>query len=722
MHCANCVARVERLLASQPVEDVRVNLTARTLGFRWRPERVRLSQILAALDDAGFAPRVLAHENALADAAKARRSQVARIGVATICALQVMMLAWPSYFRADVDPGILQLLRWAQLILATPCVLWAGWPFFDSAAQALRARALNMDVPVALALAVAYATSAVRTVAGSGDVYFDTATMFVWFMLIGRFLESRTRAIAGERMRLLAGRRALTAQRCRDGRIETVPIGALVVGDEVVVAPGEALPADGQLLDAAAELDESLLTGESRPVLHRSGEALLAGSLHSGDAPLRMQVARTGGDTTLAQITQLLDRAQTHKPRLQLFADRIAGHFVLAILAFAALGAALALPHGIDRAIEVALAVMVASCPCALSLAVPAALAAATSRLAARGVLVANAQALTRLPQVNTLLVDKTGTLTRPRLSLQRVEVLGPLPSAQCTAIAAALEQGSAHPIAQAFADVAIAGAASELRHVPGAGVSGIVGGRRYWLGAAEHAPVPLAPAAAGADVAAGAGAAVGAEVLADVSAADARYTVVVLTDESQPLARFALTAELRPEAAGTITALKRDGVEVELLTGDSEAATRPLARELGIDRCAVRQRPEDKLQRLRALQENGHVVLAVGDGLNDAPFLAAADVSAALPHGAAVTQARADLLLLGDSLRGLRLARSLARQAKRRMHENFAWALLYNLVVLPLAIAGLLHPWVAAAGMSLSSLLVVANALRLRVPVAELA
>lgn len=692
MHCANCVARVERVLTGT-AEDVRINLAAKTAAFRWNPRQTRLSAILAALDTAGYTPQVLAHEDSFAAAARERRNMLTRIGVATICAMQVMMLAWPSYFGVQPPPGIAELLRWAQLILAVPCVLWSGWPFFANARNALRAKALNMDVPVALALAVAFLTSLVRVVGGAGDLYFDTATMFVCFLLIGRFLESRTRAIAGERLRLLAGRRALTAQRRVGDALETVPIGQLRGGDVVIVAPGEALPVDGELLDGAAELDESLLTGESQPVLHRLGDSVLAGSLHLGAAPLSLRAVRVGAQTVLAQITQLLDRAQTQKPKLQLFADRIAGHFVLAILILAGIGALLAWRHGADHAISVALAVMVASCPCALSLAVPAALAAATSRLAGGGVLVANARALTALPEVDVVLFDKTGTLTQPQLSLRHVEVIRATQSREdCTALAVALEQGSLHPIARAFADLKTPYRATELLHEPGRGVEGRIDGRRYRLGALAVVPPVLQAQLPGA-------------------------TWISLGDDEGLLAHFALNAEPRPEAAGLLSELRRRGLHIELLTGDAEGATTPLAARLGIDAVATRQTPQDKLARLHALRAQGHRVLAVGDGLNDAPFLAAADVSAALPHGAALTQSRADLLLLGDSLSGLPQALDLARQATRRMHENFIWALIYNVFVLPLAMFGYLAPWIAAAGMSLSSLLVVLNALRLRTP-----
>jgi Cu2+-exporting ATPase len=699
MHCAGCVARAERALAGQ-AEEVRVNLTARTVSFRWRPRLSPLSSILRRLDEAGLEPRVLAHEDDIAADAAARRQALARIGVATICAMQVMMLAWPSYFHAHPEPGIVQLLRWAQWAIATPGVLWAGWPFFANAAVALRGRTLNMDVPVALALAVAYGASAVRTVAGSGDLYFDTATMFVWFLAIGRFLESRTRAVAGARLRILAGRRALTAQRRSTGGLETVPIGALAVGDEIVVPMGEAAPADGTLLDAQAQFDESLVTGESRAVLRTTGQPILAGSLNLGDAPVAFRATRTGADTTLAQITRLLGGAQAQKPKIQLLADFVAGHFIVGVLLLAAAGAIYALPRGSDAALNVALSVLVASCPCALSLAVPAALAAATSRLAGSGVLVASAEAFARLPHVDTVLFDKTGTLTQPQMSVQRVITLADLDEAHCLALAAALERGTRHPIAQAFESHATAAPAAipkaeGLRSHAGTGVSGTIDGHYYWLGAMERAPIAMTMPDGDADVL-------------------ASSTWIALTDRERPLALIALAAAPRAEAPAVIAELTRRGIQVELLSGDSVEATTALARHLGIARYSGRQTPADKLARLRALQKSGATVLAVGDGLNDAPLLAAADVSAALPRGAALTQSRADLLLLGDTLSGLTLANDVSRRAQRRMRENLLWALVYNLAVLPLAITGGLQPWMAAAGMSVSSLLVVANALRL--------
>lgn len=687
MHCAGCAARIEKLLLE--VDALAIQLASKTISFRWNPKTVPLSELLARLDRAGFTPTVLAGEPGADAERRAARRSIARIGVATICAMQVMMLAWPGYWGAVPDAGLDRLLRVAQWLLATPAVLWAGFPFFRSAWAALRERLLNMDVPVALALATAYGASSLR-VFGDGELYFDTATMFVWFLLLGRHFEARTRRLAGERLRRLMSRRALTAQ-CLDGdRVRTVPIDTLAIGDTVLVPPGEALPVDGIALDDA-ELDESLLSGESTPLAHRAGDELPAGALNLGRAPLRLRALRIGDDTTLAQITRLLDGAQAAKPRVQRVADRIAGHFTLGVLLLAAAGFAFGLPGGLDPALDITLAVMVASCPCALSLAVPVALAAATSRLAGLGVLVSRADAIMRLPQIDRVLVDKTGTLTRNAFELCRVETLGSLEPDPCLRRVAALEQGSRHPLAQALADVAEPLPVSAVRHTPGVGVSGLIEGCRYTLGAAERAG--CAPTE------------------------DAGLTWVALSGPDGPLARLGLRATLREEAGAFLDTMSARQLPVELLTGDSAESAEALARALPLAGVHARQTPQQKLQQLQRAQARGQRVLAIGDGINDAPFLAAADVSAAMPQGAALAQSRADLILVGDSLLGIPTALDIAAQARRRVAENLGWALVYNLTVLPLAFAGLLPPWLAAAGMSLSSLVVVGNALRLRTP-----
>lgn len=691
VHCAACVERLRRLLAGR-VSRLRVALASRTLEFEHDPVQQPLSGLLETLEQAGFEPQVLAQDADRRDNLRSQRAALTRIGLAVFGAMQVMMLAWPDYVDGgSVDAGIAAVMRWAQLVIATPVVFYAGWPFLDGAWRALRTGSVNMDVPVALSILIAWTASALRVLLGSGELYFDTATMFVMLLGIGRYLEGRTRRIAGDRLRLLAGRRTLTATRETATGTETVALGRIDVGDVLRVAAGEAAPADGILLDAAA-LDESLLTGESQAIRRGAGERVLAGSLNAGSSALRLRITATGAATRLSQITRLLQQAQQQRPRVQLLADRYAGHFILVVMLLAAASALFWWSAGSDRALGVALAVLVASCPCALSLAVPAVFAAASARLGAEGVLVARPAALAAIGGIDRLLFDKTGTLTRPELQLAGIRPLHTLDAAACLDIAAALERDLPHPIARAFAAAATAGAtpASDVLLDPRGGIAGLVRGHRYWLGTPEQAPVQAQ------------------------AAPDEPGSWLLLTDEAQALALFQLQAPLRPEAAEVVAALRAQGLQPELLTGDGEAPARTLAAQVGIANYRARQSPEQKLQRLQALRTAGHRVMAVGDGINDAPFLAAADVAVAMPAGAALAQARADVILVGDSLRGLVQLRGVARRATRRLHENLAWALAYNLAVLPLAMGGWLTPWMAALGMSLSSLLVVGNALRL--------
>lgn len=687
LHCSACVERLRREVAGR-VASCEVDLATRVATFSLGSEDLSELALVALLRSSGFQPQRLESSGLEAPELQARRLGIARVGIAIIGAMQVMMFAWPGYFSAVDDPSIAGLLRWSQLLVATPTVFWGGWPFFANAARALRAGSLSMDVPVALSLAIAWAASAYRTVDGQGLLYFDTATMFVALLLLGRHLEAATRAQAVERLRALADSTPAQALRVLGQGVETVPTAELRIGDRVRVMPGEVVAADG-LLDSDAELDEALLSGESTPVLRRAGDKALAGSLNLGARAITLEVSARSGDTRIAGILRLLLRASLRKPAIQQLADRVAAKFTLAVILIALLGAAIALPRGADAAISVAIAVMVASCPCALSLAVPAALAAASSRLAARGVLVARTDRLLRLAEVDTVLVDKTGTLTHSALRIEQVLPVSGITAQNALAIGATLEAGLAHPIAQAFAAYDQGRVATELRFEPGQGVRGGVDGREYRLGPASTALTARHPA----------------------------LTWITLADDDGDVAHFGLSAVPRAEAAEVVRQLRASGLQVELLTGDSAGAADALAHRTGISSVAARQSPEDKLQRLRELQAQGRVVLAVGDGLNDAPFLAAADVSAAMPKGAAATQARADLVLVNERLDGLLLARSMAVQARRRVRENLSWAAAYNLLVLPLAFFAELPPALAAAGMSLSSLLVVGNALRLHLP-----
>lgn len=687
IHCVRCEKRLRESIGRR-VAKLDVDLMSKTAALTLRADGPSLAQLLPELDAAGFEPRVLGEDDPVATMRPARRLELARIGVAVIGAMQVMMFAWPGYFENVPDATIAGLLRWAQFAVAIPVVAFSGWPFFVGAWHAVKARTLTMDVPVALSIAIATAASAGRTIAGNGFLYFDTATMFVALLLTGRYFESTTRARATERLRQLAEGPPATACRVDGEGIRVVSTRQLVPGDRVSVAPGEALPVDGAL-EQLAELDESLLSGESRPVARQPGDIAFAGSLNVSPFPIVLRTSAGLGRTRSAEILQLLRRAAARKPVVQQRADRVAAGFTLAVLVLAAIGAGIAARSGLDAALEVALAVLVASCPCALSLAVPASLAAATSRLAARGVLVARADRLLKLAEADTALVDKTGTLTHARLHIESIELLRGMTTQQALRIASGLESGLRHPIALAFVDAASGPVATDVRVEAGRGVEGCVEGRRYRIGPSDE----------------------------HVTARDDALTWVTLSDDDGPLAHFALSAPVRTEAHDTIEALRRRGLRTELLTGDTAAPARRIADALHIETFAAWQTPEKKLERLHALQAQGCVVLCVGDGLNDAPFLAAADASCAMPGGSAVAQARADFVLVNDRLDGLTLAIDVARQARSRIRQNLGWAAVYNLSVLPLAMIGWLPPWLAAAGMSVSSLGVVCNALRLRLP-----
>jgi Cu2+-exporting ATPase len=698
--CAACVWLSERHVGELPgVLDFRVNYTTHRARLKWDDSRVHLSGILEAIAAIGYRahPFDPARQEALQK--RERAQMLKRLAVAGLGMMQVMMVAVGLYVGHDqgMEADIRGLLRWVSLAFATPVVFYAAQPFFVSAWRDLRRRRLGMDVPVSLAVGAAYAASLTATLAGAGEVYFDSVTMFVFFLLLGRFLEMLARHRAGqaaeERVRLQpTGARRLDAQ----GGEEWVPAGELVPGDRVRVRPGETLPADGRIESGASSVDESLLTGEFQPHRRGAGDAVIGGSINV-ESPLVVRVERVGEETVLASIVRLLDRALADKPEMARMADRVAGWFVGALLLVAA--GVFAAWWWIDasRAFWITLAVLVVTCPCALSLAMPTALAAATGSLTRLGLLVTRGHAIETLARCTHIAFDKTGTLTCGEPELLAVETLGASDAESCLRLAAALEQASEHAVAHALRQACPhAPFANELRAEPGLGVEGVIDGRRLRIGRPEWVRglgvMPPAPAA--------------------VEPGDIE---VLLADEAGMLARLRLRDRLRPEAAQVVAQLRALGVTPLLLSGDAPEATRHTAGLLGIDDARGGLAPEDKLAAIRALQGQGAVVAALGDGVNDAPVLAGAQVSVAMAGGAQLAQAGADMVLLSDRLERLPAAFVVARRTLRIVRQNLSWAVLYNVVAVPLAAAGLVAPWMAAIGMSASSLIVVVNALRLR-------
>ena len=684
MHCAACAWLIDHALRREPgVSDAGANAITGRVRIAWDPRRTPLSQVLARLASLGYRPHLAQGEAAERERRRERNRLIARLGVAALGTTQAMMFAEALYLDTanEMAPATRDFFRWITFLVSTPVVFFSGWPFLAGMATELRERRPGMDTLVATSVLLAYFASLVETLRGGTHVWFDAAVMFVLFLLAARFLERMARRQASARLDTLARAQPALAWREAGGGREQVPVSALGTGDVVQVGAGDTVPADGELIDDAAALDESLLTGESTAVAKTAGDPLYAGSA-CREAPLRLRVTRTGADTRLSQLVRAVDRAQSTRPRVARFADAVAQRFVVSLFVAAVIVFAVWWQLQPERAFEIALAVLVVSCPCALSLAVPTALATAHGTLARWGVLALGADSLESLARADVVVLDKTGTLTlgQPRLhSAQAIE--GDIGHWQ--RIAAALEANAGHPLALAFAMPDVPTATS-VRTLPGHGVQGEVDGRAYRLGRAEFA------------------------------AGRADDGALWLGDGSTAFARFETSDPVRLDAEEAVASLRTLGLPPHLLSGDGETSVAAVAARLGIEDFAARQSPEDKLAAVRALQAQGRRVLAVGDGINDAPVLAGADVSVAMAGGAPLAHRSADLVLAGASLMRLPQSVRLARRTRHIIRQNLAWALAYNVVALPLAALGLVGPGLAALGMAASSLVVTANALRL--------
>ena len=687
MRCAACAWLIDRALAREPgVLESSANAITGRIRIAWDPARTALSQPLARLAALGYRPYLATGQAREAARRRERNRDLLRIGLAGIGAMQAMMFAEALYLdtRGEMPLPTRDFFRWITFMVSTPVVFWAGWPFIVGAWNELRGRRLGMDVLIAGSTLLAWAVSTIETVRGGVHVWFDAAVMFVFLLLMARQLEQRARGIASAQVDALArARPAFATRELADGSRESVPIDALAVGDVVRIAVGEPVPADGVLLEDEAHFEESLLTGESVPVTRHAGDAVFAGTACREHAA-KIRVTGVGTGTRLAELARLVESAQAHRPALAQGTERIAGWFVAGLLLAAVAVYAWWRVHEPARAFEVVLALLVISCPCALSLAVPAALAAAHGALARIGVLSVRPDALQRLAQATDVVFDKTGTLGDGKPHLQGVDACRGIDADAALRIAAALERDSNHPLAAAFAQVADAPVAGGVRAIAGRGVEGTGAGVGWRIG--------TAPFATGSD---------------DDGA-------VWLGNDAGARARFTFAEHQRVDAAQALQRLREQGLTLHLASGDAAAPVARFASAMGIADPHARQSPEDKLALVRAMQRDGRVVAMVGDGLNDAPVLAGADVSLAIGDGAALAQRSADLVLSGSSLGNVPAAIEIARRTHRIVRQNLAWAIGYNLLALPLAAAGMVTPWLAALGMALSSLAVTANALRL--------
>ena len=696
LRCSACSWLADKALRQQRgLRDASVNPATARATLTWDPAEARLGDLLRVLEHVGLRPHPLAGDAAGQLALAERRTALKRLAVAGFGMMQVMMFAVPLYIGegSGMEADIRELLRLVSMLVSVPVALYAGWPFYQGAWQSIRARSVSMDVPVSVGIVLAFVASVWNAMTGRGEVYFDSVTMFVFFLALGRYVEMIARHRAGSVADALARLAPVTARRVRGDEVLDVPAAELEPGDQILVRTGEVFAADGTVVEGSGRVDESMLTGESTAVAKDAGADVHAGTQNLA-APLRVAVSAVADRTVLAGIVALLERAQAERPRLARAADRAAAWFLGRILIGAALVFAAWWFVDPARAFPATLAVLVVTCPCALSLATPAAIAAATAALARRGVLVAHSDAFERLARADRVLWDKTGTLTRGLVRVEEVRTYASDDEAACVALATALERMSEHPIARAFvADGVAAGTATDVEVHAGLGVEGSVGGRRLRIGrpawAAEFGGV-APPEGLGGE------------------------SWVCLADAHGTIAAFRLTDSVRAEARDCVQALATLGLRSEIASGDDAAAVARVAARCGIDAYSAGLTPDGKLARVRALQASGRGVVAVGDGINDAPLLRGADVAVAMGRGSALAQSSADLILVRDALEEIPRAVALARRAQRIVKQNLAWAIVYNLAALPLAAFGLVPPWLAAIGMAASSVGVVLNAMRL--------
>jgi Cu2+-exporting ATPase len=709
MHCAACAFTVEAALLQVPgVLEAQVNAASRRARVVWSAVATRPSRWFEASAAAGYALLPAGSQSASAQRSRELRMALWRWLVSGFCMMQVMMYAYPAYVArpGDMTADAAQLLRWASWVLTLPVVLFACGPFFRSAWRDLRAGRVGMDLPVAFGVLITFAVSSAATFDASGplgrEVYFDSLTMFVFFLLTGRWLEARLRDRTAGSLEALMHRLPDSIERLApDGSWTRVAVRRLAAGDVVRVRPGEAFPADGLVIEGDTSADEALLTGESRPVPRPCGDRVLAGS-HNLSAVVRVRIESVGEGTRFAQIVRLMESAALRKPRLALLADRVARPFLVVVLASAAMAAVFWWSEDPGKALMVAVAVLIVTCPCALSLATPAAMLASAGALARGGVLTSNLQALEALASVDTVVFDKTGTLTGDIPHLERVYCRQGLRPGDALEMAAALAAQSLHPAAQAL----VIAWNAQFRAPPDWTVA--QAGETAGLGLEGLMRRPRDNAGAGRRVR------LGSSTFCDVAALQVETAQVHLADDQGWIASFVLAEELRADAATAVAALRAQGLTVRLLSGDREGAAKEIGARVGIAFAQGGCTPEDKLDVLWRLQAEGRRIAMVGDGLNDGPSLARANASFAFGRAVPLSQARADFVVLGDRLAAIPAAIAQARGTLRVVRQNLFWAAGYNALCVPLAIAGWLPAWLAGIGMAASSLVVVLNAARL--------
>ncbi len=711
--CAACIWLIESYTNKIPgVLNLTVNHTNHVATLNWAPQEIQLSHILTAIYQIGYKARPFKTDEVEKAQQKEQKRAVLRLGLAGIGMMQNMMLSVPLYLgTTQISDEFLTFFRWISMIVATPVVFYSAAPFFRAALRDLKTRHLTMDVPVSIAILAAFLASCWITVSGGEHVYFDSVCMFTFFLTLGRFLEMRSRFKASASMNKLATLLPQTANLISpNDEVTVIPTKQLKAGDHVLVRPGETIPCDGEVIAGVSTVDESALTGEHLPVTKTVGCAIIAGTINT-ESPLSLRVIYTGAETRISSIVKLFEQAISEKPRAAQVADKVASYFVAVLLITSLTVYFFWFHEDPQKAFEITLAVLVVTCPCALSLATPTTFTSALDGLRQIGFLSIRGHVLETLGQLQRVLFDKTGTLTRGEHVIVETSFLQSAEEQRCNGIAIAMESRSSHPLARAFTPEALPSIPcnpSNIQQITGKGIAATIAGQQYRLGSYRFV----------------------AEILPSILEDDLQQreslplpdkslsTKVFLADEHAIHAVYHLQDAIRANATDTIQWLNQAEIKTEILSGDTQSTATAVGKVIGIEVCIGGATPEEKLDHLRHLRGRGEKIAMVGDGINDIPVMAAANLSIAMGKASDITKVHADAILLKDDLAVIPQAIVMARRANRILRQNLTWAAGYNLTALPLAVAGYIPPYLAAVGMSLSSLIVVLNALRARKPV----
>ncbi|GJM04674.1 MAG: copper-translocating P-type ATPase [marine bacterium B5-7] len=702
INCPACVWLIESRLSSLAgVKQVSVNYSTQRTRVCWQESETSLSDILAAISKLGYSAQPYNHKQRELIFDNERKSQLMRLGIAGLFGMQVMMIAVALYFGdvSGIDHQYRIFFHWLSFILTLPVLVYSGRPLFIGALRDIKNKRLGMDVPIVLGLSIAFCSSLLATIQNNGHVFYDSIVMFIFFILGGRYFEFLSRRKSTAYLDKVSSILPLSALRILgQGEHEVVELNQLAVADKVLIKPGEVIPIDGDIYEGCSSVNESLITGESMPVTKNIGMHVIGGSTNI-ESPLYIKVTHVGEHTILSNIARIIDKASSNKPASVLLANKIVSVFITCLLVIAGLVAGYWYHVDQSQWLAITITVLVVSCPCALSLATPTAFSSAAATLMQHGIALINNDAIEKISKSNCFVFDKTGTLTKGELELVKIDVLHPdFNEVDVLRIAAALESASEHPLAKAILSAAKnleRYYAHNIKNHPGQGLSGeseqvwFIGTERFInshctgsTSRLQDSPEPLRK--------------------------------IVLANSESIIALFYFHDELRDNSQVLIDFLQKQHKKVVLMSGDHASIVSEVAEKLGVDEYQSELKPEDKLNNIAKLQGLGFQICMVGDGINDAPAFAQSDIAIAMTSASDITKLNADMLLLNNKIESLIKMLKIVHKTNRTVHTNFTWALTYNIIALPFAIAGFITPWMAALGMSLSSLIVVVNATKI--------